>query len=116
MTRLQMFFRQRIKKHKHDTLIKIFCQQIKHRLFKTRKRRRQRTRKTSIEKKIDSTLTMYVKLSVKKRKKCRFFEQIFYQAIFDRMKKHVKRVLNEMSMQSLRDLDEIYHAQKNEIA
>ncbi len=50
--RLQMSFKQRMKNHKHDTLIKDFCEQIKHRLFETRKRRRRRTYETSAERKI----------------------------------------------------------------
>jgi hypothetical protein len=32
------------------------------------------------------------------------------------MKKHVKRILNEKSTQSLRNVDEEYHVKKNEIA
>jgi hypothetical protein len=52
MTRLQIFFKQRMKKHKHDELIENFCRQIKHRLFETRKRHRRKTKKTSIERKI----------------------------------------------------------------
>jgi hypothetical protein len=52
MTRLQMFFKQRMKKHKHDELIKNFCRQIKHRLSETRVRRRKKAKKTSIVQKI----------------------------------------------------------------
>jgi hypothetical protein len=52
MTRLQMFFKQRMKKHKHDVLIETFYQQIKHRLFDTRKRRRRKAEKKSIARKI----------------------------------------------------------------
>jgi hypothetical protein len=52
MTRLQIFFKQRMKKHKHDVLIENFCRQIKHRLFEARRRRRRRTKKTSIARKI----------------------------------------------------------------
>ncbi len=52
MTRLQIFFKQRMKKHKHDVLIENFCRQIKHRLFETRERRRRRTEKTSTARKI----------------------------------------------------------------
>ncbi len=62
MTRLQIFFKQRIKKHKHDELIENFCRQIKHRLFKTRRRRRRKAKKTSIERKIKWTQAMHVKL------------------------------------------------------
>ncbi len=53
MTRLQIFFKQRMKKHKHDVLIKNFCRQIKHRLFETRKRRRRKAKKTSTTRKIE---------------------------------------------------------------
>ncbi len=52
VTRLQIFFRQHIKKHKHDELIENFRRQIKHRLFETRKRRRRKTKKTLIVRKI----------------------------------------------------------------
>ncbi len=52
MTRLQIFFKQRMKKHKHDVLIVNFCRQIKHRLFETRERRRRKTKKTLIARKI----------------------------------------------------------------
>ncbi len=67
MTRLQIFFRQRMKKYKHDVLIKRFCQQIKHRLFEARKRRRRRAEKTSTAQKIKWTQTMHVKLSADER-------------------------------------------------
>jgi hypothetical protein len=63
MTRLQIFFKQRMKKHKHDVLIKNFCWQIKHRLFETRRCRRRKTKKTSIARKIKWTQAMHVKLS-----------------------------------------------------
>jgi hypothetical protein len=52
MTRLQIFFKQRMKKHKHDELIENFCRQIKHRLFEARERRRRKAKETSIERKI----------------------------------------------------------------
>jgi hypothetical protein len=52
MTRLQISFKQRMKKHKHDTLIKRFCEQIKHRLFKARERRRRYIDETSTMRKI----------------------------------------------------------------
>jgi hypothetical protein len=55
MTRLQILFKQRMKKHKHDELIESFCRQIKHRLFEARKRRRRRTKETSTERKIKWT-------------------------------------------------------------
>ncbi len=68
MTRLQIFFKQRMKKHKHDELIESFCRQIKHRLFEARRRRRRRTEETSIERKIKWTQTMHVKLFVDETK------------------------------------------------
>jgi hypothetical protein len=52
MTRLQIFSKQRMKKHKHDVLIEDFCRQIKHRLFEARRRRRRKAKKTSIARKI----------------------------------------------------------------
>jgi hypothetical protein len=52
MTRLQIFFKQRMKKHKHDVLIENFYRQIKHCLFETRRRRRRKAEKTSIARKI----------------------------------------------------------------
>jgi hypothetical protein len=52
MTRLQISFKQRMKKHRHDTLIKNFCEQIKHRLFEARKRRRRNVDETSTKRKI----------------------------------------------------------------
>ncbi len=68
MIRLQMFFKQRMKKHRHDELIKNFCRQIKHRSFETRERRRKKAKKTSIERKIKWTQMMHVKLSANERK------------------------------------------------
>jgi hypothetical protein len=52
----------------------------------------------------------------RRKKKRRFFEQSFYQVFSEKMKKHVKRISNEKSTQSLRDVDERYHVKKNEIA
>jgi hypothetical protein len=52
----------------------------------------------------------------KRKKKRRFFEQSFHQVLFEKMKKHVKRILNEESTQNLRNVDEKYHVKKNEIA
>jgi hypothetical protein len=52
MIRLQMFFKQRMKKHRHDELIENFCRQIKHRLSEACERRRKRAKKTSIVRKI----------------------------------------------------------------
>jgi hypothetical protein len=46
----------------------------------------------------------------------RSFEQSSHQALFEKMKKHVKRISNEKSTQSLRDVDERYHVKKNETA
>ncbi len=62
MTRLQIFFRQRMKKHKHDELIEDFCRQIKHRLFEARRRRRRKAEETPTERKIKWTQAMHVKL------------------------------------------------------
>ncbi len=67
MIRLQIFFKQRMKKHKHDELIENFCRQIKHRLFETRRRRRQKAEKTLIERKIKWTQAMHVKLFADER-------------------------------------------------
>jgi hypothetical protein len=67
MTRLQMSFKQRMKIHKHDTLIRDFCEQIKHRLFETRERRRWKAHETSAERKIKWTLKMCIKLFEKKK-------------------------------------------------
>ncbi len=54
---------------------------------------------------------------VRRQKKERSsFEQSSHRAFFERVKKHVKRILNEESMQSLRDVNEEYHVKKNEIA
>jgi hypothetical protein len=52
MTCLQISFKQRIKKHKHDTLIKNFCEQIKHRLSEARERRRRKVDETSTMRKM----------------------------------------------------------------
>jgi hypothetical protein len=46
----------------------------------------------------------------------RSFEQNFHQALFEEMKKHVKRISNEKSTQNLRNVNEEYHVKKNEIA
>jgi hypothetical protein len=77
MTRLQIFFRQRMKKHKHDVLIKDFCRQIKHCLFETRKRRRRKTKKTSIARKIKWTQAMHIKLFADERENVIFSNRIF---------------------------------------
>jgi hypothetical protein len=52
----------------------------------------------------------------RQKRERRFFEQSSHQALFERMKKHVKRISNEKSTQSLRDADERYHVKKNETA
>jgi hypothetical protein len=49
-------------------------------------------------------------------KRRRSFEQSSHRALSEKMKKHVKRILNEESTQSLRDANEEYHVKKNEIA
>ncbi len=76
MTRLQIFFKQRMKKHRHDVLIESFCRQIKHRLFETRKRRRRRTKKTSITREIKWTQTMHDKLFANEIKNVVFSNRI----------------------------------------
>ncbi len=76
MTRLQIFFKQRMKKHRHDVLIENFCRQIKHRLFEARRRRRRRTKKTSIARKIKWTQTMHVKLFADERKNVVFSNRV----------------------------------------
>jgi hypothetical protein len=45
-----------------------------------------------------------------------FLEQSFHQTFFERMKRHVKRISNEKSTQSLRDANKEHHVKKNEIA
>jgi hypothetical protein len=67
MTRLQISFRQRMKKHRHDTLIKRFYEQIKHRLFEARRRRRRDIDETSTMRKIRWRQTMCVRLSANER-------------------------------------------------
>jgi hypothetical protein len=52
----------------------------------------------------------------KQKRKRRSFKQSFHQILFERMKKHVKRISNEKSTQNLRNVDEKYHVKKNEIA
>jgi hypothetical protein len=46
----------------------------------------------------------------------RLLEQSFHQVLSERMKKHVKRISNEKSTQSLRDVNEEYHVKENETA
>jgi hypothetical protein len=52
----------------------------------------------------------------RRKKRRRLIEQSFHRALSERMKKHVKRISNEKSTQSLRDANEEYHVKKNEIA
>jgi hypothetical protein len=52
----------------------------------------------------------------RQKRERRSFEQNSHQALFERMKKHVKRISNEESTQSLRNADEEYHVKKNETA
>ncbi len=77
ITRLQIFFKQRMKKHKHDVLIENFCRRIKHCLFETRRRRRRRTKKTSIARKIKWTQAMHVKLSADEKENVVFSNRAF---------------------------------------
>jgi hypothetical protein len=79
MTRLQIIFKQRMKKHKHDELIKSFCRQIKHRLFKTRKRRRRKAEKTSIKQKINQTQIMHVKFFANEKENVAFLNKVFIE-------------------------------------
>ncbi len=77
MTRLQIFFKQRMKKHKHDVLIESFCRQIKHHLFETRRRRRRRAKKTSTARKIKWTQAMHVKLFADEKENVALSNRIF---------------------------------------
>jgi hypothetical protein len=52
----------------------------------------------------------------RRKKERRFFEQSSHQILFEKMKKHVKRISNEKSTQDLRNVDEEHHVKKNEIA
>ncbi len=52
----------------------------------------------------------------RRNKERRFFEQSFHRVLFEKMKKHVKRISNEKSTQSLRNVNEEYHVKENEIA
>ncbi len=77
MIRLQIFFKQRMKKHKHDVLIKSFCRQIKHHLFETRNRRRRKAEKTSITRKIKWMQAMHNKLSADEKENVAFSNKAF---------------------------------------
>jgi hypothetical protein len=46
----------------------------------------------------------------------RSFEKSSHRALFERMKKHVKRISSEKSTQNLRDANEEYHVKENETA
>jgi hypothetical protein len=46
----------------------------------------------------------------------RLLEQSSHRALFERMKKHVKRISNEESTQNLRDANEEYHVKESETA
>jgi hypothetical protein len=52
----------------------------------------------------------------RRKKERRSFEQKSHRVLFEEMKKHVKRILNEKSTQNLRDVNEEYHVKKNETA
>jgi lipopolysaccharide export LptBFGC system permease protein LptF len=52
----------------------------------------------------------------RRERKRRFLEQSSHQALSERMKKHVKRISDEESTQSLRDANEEYHVKENETA
>jgi hypothetical protein len=49
-------------------------------------------------------------------RKRRSFKQSFHQVLSEKMKKHVKRISNEESTQSLRDANEEYHVKESETA
>ncbi len=68
-----------MKKHKHDELIENFYRQIKHRLFETRKRRRRKTKETSIKRKIKWTQAMHVKLFSDEKKNVVFSNKAFIE-------------------------------------
>jgi hypothetical protein len=52
----------------------------------------------------------------KRKRERRLLEKSSHRALSERMKKHVKRISNEKSTQSLRDVNEEYHVKKNETA
>jgi hypothetical protein len=52
----------------------------------------------------------------RRERRRRSLEQSSHQALFEKMKKHVKCISSEESTQSLRNADEKYHVKKNEIA
>jgi lipopolysaccharide export LptBFGC system permease protein LptF len=55
--------------------------------------------------------------AVRKRdRRRRSFEQNSHRALSERMKKHVKRISDEESTQSLRDVNEEYHVKESETA
>ncbi len=66
----------------------------------------------------DNILTDYfnMKAICRRERERRFLEQSSHQVLSERMKKHVKRIPSEESMQSLRDADERYHVKENETA
>jgi hypothetical protein len=90
MTCLQISFKQRMKKHKHDTLIKNFCEQIKHRLFKTRKRHRRNVDETSMKRKIKWKQTICIKLSTNEKKSDAFINKVFIKLFLMKWKQSWK--------------------------
>jgi poly-D-alanine transfer protein DltD len=52
----------------------------------------------------------------RRKRERRLLEQSSHRALSERMKKHVKRISNEESTQSLRDVNEEYHVKENETA
>ncbi len=100
MTRLQIFFKQCIKEHKHDVLIENFCRQIKHRLFETRRRRRRKAEKTSITRKIKWTQTMHDNLSADERENVVFSNKILIKLFLKNeeiCETHIKRKIDAKS-------------------
>jgi hypothetical protein len=51
----------------------------------------------------------------KRKRKRRFLEQNFHQTLSEKMKKRVKRISNEKSTQSLRNVDEEHHVKKKKL-
>jgi hypothetical protein len=102
MTRLQIFFKQRMKKHKHDVLIENFCRQIKHCLFKTRNRRRRKAEKTSITRKIKWAQTMHDKLFADEKKNVVFSNKAFIKFFL----KNWKNMWNAYQMKNRRKVCE----------
>jgi hypothetical protein len=116
MTRLQIFFKQRMKKHKHDVLIENFCRQIKHRLFETRRRRRRRAKETSIARKIKWTQAMHVKLSTDEKENVVLSNRALIKLFLREWRNMWRAYQTKNRRRVLRDADERHHVKKNETA